>query len=163
MDEWGTAVWDTPSEPIPQPSERLVPPASPLTFHDVSEPALEPSGSLVPPTPFDDYAEAAQPADDGDFGDDFGEFDGGQSIDVEDGDMSGFREIEAMPAFTPPPPVASWEPLRLDPLPPPQELSEHVLELLAQIWTPADPGTLMTSEDIRQVEGLSQVLVAPER
>jgi hypothetical protein len=167
MDEWGTSIWDTPSEPLSQPPlERLVPPVSPLAFQDVSESAQESSGSAVPPTPFDDldFGEAAQPAEDDDFGDDFGEFDGGQSVEFADGDMNGFREADPMPEeFTPPPPIATWEPLRLDPLPSPSKLSDKVQELLGQTWTPSNPDDLMTSEGIRQVEGLGQVLVTPDR
>ncbi|KAF8504214.1 hypothetical protein JB92DRAFT_3084194 [Gautieria morchelliformis] len=163
MDEWGTSIWDTPSDAIPHPPlDRLSPPA----FHSISELAPEPSASLVKiePAPFDDvdFGEAVQPAEDDGFGDDFGDFDEGQSIPFEDGDMSGFREADPMPGFTPPSPTATWEPLRLDPLPPPSELSEQVQELLAPVWTPINPEELMTSEGIREVEGLGQMLVTPE-
>jgi hypothetical protein len=159
MDEWGTSIWDTPSDAVPQPPLEIL---SPPAFHNISEPAPDPSAS---PAPLDnlDFGEAVQPAEDDGFGDDFGDFDEGQSIAFEDGDMSGFREADPMPGFTPPPPTATWEPLRLDPLPPLSELFEQVQELLAPVWGPVNPEELMTSEGIREVEGLGQMLVTPER
>lgn len=155
MDEWGTSVWDTPSHSIPQ---QPLGTSSPPSFPDISEPAPE----LSHIESFDDheFSETSQPPEDDDFGDDFGDFDGGHSMSFEDG---GFREGEAMHEFTPPPPVATWEPLRLDPLPPPSELSQQVHELLSQVWTPANPEELLTNEGIREVEGLGQVLITPER
>lgn len=165
MDEWGTSIWDTPSEPLSQPPlEKLAPPITPPAFHEVSEPAPEVSGSLVLPTTFDDFefGEAAQPVADDDFGDDFGDFDEGQSVEFEDDDMKGFREADLMPK-EPPPPIVTWEPLRLDPLPPSSELFQRVQELLGHTWSSPNPGDLMTSEDIRQVEGLGQILVTPDR
>ena len=156
MDEWGTSVWDTPSDPIPHPPlGRLSPPS----FSDISEPVPEPPASLVA---FDDhdFGGGGQPAEDDDFGDDFGDFDGGQSLGFED---DSFREGELMPEITPPPSAATWEPLRLDPLPPPSDLSEQVQELLSQVWTPTNLEELMTNEGIREVEGLGQVLITPER
>ena len=154
MDEWGTSIWDTPSDPTPS-----IPPLGKLDHPTF--PAAEP-----PPVPlydFDDLGAASQPVPDDD---DFGEFgdsqEGGQGLSFDDGDSGVFREVDRIPVELAPT-SPTWEPLRLHPLPPPVELAQHVQEVLEPIWARVSPEEIMTSQDIRQVEGLGQVLVTADR
>ncbi|KAF8528791.1 hypothetical protein BU17DRAFT_73085 [Hysterangium stoloniferum] len=147
MDDWGTSVWDT-SEPTDHKTTFDGLSLSP--FPAPSEPAV----SRVPP--FDensDFGEVVQPVGDDDFGDDFGDFDDGENMVFDESDLGGFTFA--------PPPLATWEPLRLDPFPSPGELAEQVQSVLSNVWPLSDAEELMTSEDIRQVEGANQVLVTP--
>ncbi|KDQ21095.1 hypothetical protein BOTBODRAFT_27094 [Botryobasidium botryosum FD-172 SS1] len=131
------------------------------------------TSAIVDDSAFDDFDDFRDPiaastsaaitADDDDFGD-FGDFG-----DVDD---NGFGDVgAAFPAaddfasgtFQPLPAAPDvWEPLRLDPLPSALELNERVQSILSPLWAHIDPEKIMTSEDIRQVEGLGQVLVTPE-
>ncbi|KAF8592650.1 hypothetical protein K439DRAFT_1656073 [Ramaria rubella] len=155
MDEWGSSVWDTPVDPLKSGPwlSGLPPPSIP-----VSEATLTESFNDL------DFGEAAQPADDDDFGDDFGDFDDGgeQTMEFADGRIGGFREAEPVHEEFMLPSSVTWEPLRLDPLPPPPRLAEQVQELLHPIWSLSTLEELMTHEDIRQVEGLGQILVTPD-
>ena len=152
MDDWGTSVWDTPTEPI---DLGLSKPAS-------LSPPPEPSPAL---DEFDDFGEPGEPSSStqDDFGDDFGDFDGGIQIQADmeafEGDIGGFQDTFT----TPIPSSTTWVPLRLDPLPSSKELSGMVEEILDSVWLLPDAEEVMTGEDIRQVEGLNQVLVTPER
>ncbi|KIJ37464.1 hypothetical protein M422DRAFT_211579 [Sphaerobolus stellatus SS14] len=156
MDDWGLSVWDTPTDtPDSQPSQ---------------------STSILPPPPsepnpasddFDDFGEPEDPASttQDDFGDDFGDFDDGVQMQT---DIGAFEEEDIGDGFQDtfaaaiPPPRATWEPLRLDRLPPPKELTGMVEDILDDVWPLLDAGEVMTGEGIREVEGLNQVLVTSE-
>lgn len=58
---------------------------------------------------------------------------------------------------------AHWRPLQVDPLSEPRELAEELKELLGPIWAHLRPDELLSDEPERQVEGVAQVLVTPER
>ncbi|KAG8685061.1 hypothetical protein FRC08_013323 [Ceratobasidium sp. 394] len=118
---------------------------------------------------FDDFAApAAGQAMDDDFGD-FGDFgDGDGAGGFESGPSNGFAEAAhggfgqggfgAEDVKVP----AQWQPLEIDPLPPPKVLAERVGELLAPIWAHLRPDEFLSDEPERQVEGIAQVLVTPE-
>lgn len=56
-----------------------------------------------------------------------------------------------------------WEPLRLDPTPSQELLHDQLDTILAPVWANEDLSTVTTQDDIRQVEGISQILVTAER
>lgn len=175
MDEdftFGASVWGTPNEPI----------ATHLT-NITSFSSLE---SPVPPSPafsqdrLDDYDDFHTPpqtqnpsiAQEDDFGD-FGDF--GEAEDLEgdrdfahdpdfgqDGDFGDFPEDATLheepisgPSHT------TWEPLRLTPLPSREDLERQINHILDPVWI-RDISSLTTDEDIRQAEGVNQILVTPE-
>jgi len=155
MDDWGTSVWDT-SEPTDHKT----------TFDGLSlSPFPVPSESVLSEAlPFDengDFGEIVQPVGDDAFEDDFGDFDDGENMAFDESDIGGFSSVEPVPAAFAPPPLATWEPLRLDPLPSPAELSGYVQSVLSNVWPLSNAVELTTSEDIRQAEGINQVLVTP--
>jgi len=94
--------------------------------------------------------------DDDEFGD-FGEF--GQA--EEDVGASGhFNEPAA--------PVAGssswdWEPLNFDPHPSRRRLETQIEEVLGPLWNDDDTSQALTDEDVREVGGLAQILVTPDR
>jgi hypothetical protein len=120
---------------------------------------------------FDDFAATSmsgQALDDdfgdfGDFGDDGGGGEFGTVISngfgggAQDGFENNVYGTEALEA------PARWQPLPVDPLPPPKELSELVGELLGPVWPNLRPNEFMSDEPERQVEGVAQILVTPER
>jgi hypothetical protein len=59
--------------------------------------------------------------------------------------------------------IKEWHPLKLDPLPSRLELAEQVNEILEPIWGYGDPSEILTDEGIREVDGISQILVTSER
>ncbi|KAJ7129453.1 hypothetical protein C8R44DRAFT_829956 [Mycena epipterygia] len=133
-----------------------------------SEPALpppsQPKFTSPPHDDFDDFGsptETTRPVseDDDDFGD-FGEF-GDAEENAAGPEFSGsetFGEIPvAGPSFQ-----ATWEPLHLDPMPDRVDLQEQIDEILAPIWGDTDISKVTTTEGIREVEGITQILVNPE-
>lgn len=149
MDDWGTSVWDTPTEAKSQ-----------LKF---AQDAFDDEEDIVSKD-FNAMSHFVdqKPLTDDDFGDDFGDFGDGDQISFEDNDMGEFQNEDAFQDFPPIPP-ATWEPLRLDPWPSPAELTTSVDNLLQIIWPLMSASTFLTDDNIRQVEGLNQVLVTPER
>ncbi|KAJ7240354.1 hypothetical protein B0H12DRAFT_1024722 [Mycena haematopus] len=142
---FGSSVWGL-SEPV------LPPPSQPNFIS--SSPRLDDFDDFGSPT------ETTKPAaeDDDDFGD-FGDFG-----DVEENppgpefSESGDFEIpEAGPSFQ-----TSWKALNLDPMPSKVDLREQVDEMLAPIWGNVDISRVTTKEGIREVEGISQILMNPE-
>ncbi|CAE6420198.1 unnamed protein product [Rhizoctonia solani] len=117
---------------------------------------------------FDDFAAPAsgQAADDdfddfGDFGDsgDGGGFGAGTSQGFGDASADGFNDgFGTAPLETP----MHWQPLPVDPLPPLNELSELVQELMGPCWASLRPEEIMSDEPERQVEGLARILVTSE-
>ncbi|KAJ7228481.1 hypothetical protein GGX14DRAFT_384937 [Mycena pura] len=141
---FGSSVWGS-SEPV------LLPPSL-STFISPTEPRSDDFDDFGSPT--ETTKTAAE--DDEDFGD-FGDFGDAE----ENPPYSAFGEPEvfggvpvAGPSFQ-----TTWEPLKLDPIPDRVDLREHVDGLLAPIWSNAD---VLTKEGIREVEGISQILMNPE-
>lgn len=99
--------------------------------------------------------------DDDEFGD-FGEF--GQAEDTTEDieNSSGHFSEPAAPAAG----SSSsweWEPLQFDPHPSQQALEAQIEEILGPLWNSDDTSQALTDEDVRQVGGLAQVLVTPDR
>lgn len=96
--------------------------------------------------------------------DDFGDF--GDFGDTVEGDTSGgFAQSTAFgddDAFTSQG-SAKWEALRLDPLPSSSSLKAGIGDFLQPLWDTTDASQFLTEDDIRQVGGLNQILVTPER
>jgi Domain of unknown function (DUF5102) len=149
------SVWGAPSDPLSISSplkQSILPPANDF-----------PSSSSSSQGDFDDFGTAptgtsdAQDDDFGDFGD-FGEAE--EMITPADFEDIGFGQEERI--IAPTIPESEWEPLELDPMPSRVELQERLDEVLGPIWSD-DISPYTTAEDIRQVEGVSQILVTPER
>ncbi|KAF8238887.1 hypothetical protein L208DRAFT_1421129 [Tricholoma matsutake] len=145
---FGTSAWGTSDDitPLPLRTVSLIPTSSDLQQDS---------------DPFDDFngpTEKNPNVADDDFGDfgDFGETEIVNSTGFED-DI-GFGEA----------PVAGpsshreWHPLKLDPLPLRSELAEQVNEILEPIWGYGHTSKNLTDEGIREVEGISQILVTSE-
>ncbi|OCH92153.1 hypothetical protein OBBRIDRAFT_773827 [Obba rivulosa] len=149
---FGASVWGAPDN-------------SPLTIR----PAATSLGSPQPSSldNFDDFDSFNTPAetiatsrdeDDDDFGD-FGDFGDIQEI----GDVPTFEEAVEFSEEVRIPSSSGkeWEPVRLDPMPSRPDLQAQVDEILEPLWATDDMSQL-TEEDIRQVEGLNQILVTSE-
>ncbi|KZT29264.1 hypothetical protein NEOLEDRAFT_1214603 [Neolentinus lepideus HHB14362 ss-1] len=115
---------------------------------------------------FDEFGTAPQSAveleaQDDDFGD-FGDFGDVQTSDT----VEAFDEEVAFVEEPQPQVVPSgsdnWQPLQLDPLPDKEELEEQVDRILRPLWANDDFRQVLTDEDVRQAEGLNQILVTPE-
>jgi len=167
---FGVSVWGTSNDPT-----RLANITTSLS--SLASPAPSPAPSQDQLDDYDDFhtppqthnSSIAQEDDFGDFGD-FGEVesldgnkdfvheaDFGQDADFGDfGEDTSFRE-EPIPGSS----QITWEPLRLTPLPSREELEKQINRILDPIWI-RDISSLTTDEDIRQVEGISQILVTPE-
>jgi Domain of unknown function (DUF5102) len=149
---FGTSVWGM-SEEVD---------GTPLPLNTV--PFILPSSDLQQDNdPFDDFndpTESNPDAADDDFGD-FGDF--GQAEIV---NLTGFEDDIGFGEEVPvagPSSHREWHPLKLDPLPPPSELAQQVNEILEPIWGYGDTSGILTDEGIRDVEGISQILVTSER
>ncbi|KAG1815606.1 uncharacterized protein BJ212DRAFT_1357472 [Suillus subaureus] len=142
--------------------------------------------SPVPPSPapsqdrLDDYDDfhtppqtqnpsIAQEDDFGDFGD-FGEaegLEGGRDFrhDTDfgqDGDFGDFSEdVTFHEEPIPGPSHTAWEPFRLTTSPSGEDLERQINRILDPVWI-RDISSMTTDEDIRQAEGVSQILVTPE-
>jgi len=150
-----TSIWGAPSDPSTIPSilkETIVPPAIdfPPSF----------SSSSLGDDDFDDFGTArtgTSDAQDDDFGD-FGDFGDAEEMEAPaDFENVGFAQEEQSAIVE-----SDWEPLRLDPMPSKEDLHIQLDEMLGPVWAD-DISEFTTAEDIRQVEGISQILVTPER
>ncbi|KAG9016916.1 hypothetical protein FRB93_009446 [Tulasnella sp. JGI-2019a] len=104
--------------------------------------------------------------------DDFGDFGDFGDAPLQTVDMGGFDEDDAgfgasgnafaSSSFASPIAHKNWRPLQLDPLPSLQDLTEQVDELLAPLWDERLSDSVWSGEGIREVEGISQILVTPE-
>ncbi|KAM6496030.1 hypothetical protein JOM56_008736 [Amanita muscaria] len=150
MDEeftFGTSVWGS-SDPVD-----LVPPGSiPITTQQSSPISL---GETQFSDDFDTFATPAEsigvPDDDEDDGfGDFGDFGEAQGNEFDD---ANFGEPIAGSSY--------WQPLKLDPLPPRPKLQQQINENLEPLWADHDTD-ILTDEGIRELSGISQVLVTPE-
>ena len=147
MDEdFGSSVWATPATGV-------ISLLSPNVSSTISQ--------------FDDFDEfglqedvSKREDDDDDFGD-FGDFGQAEDMTEEFGGSSGFKETELEPAAGSS--LWDWEPLRFDSYPSRQMLETQVEEILGPLWSKDDLGEALTDEDVREVGGLAQILVTPDR
>lgn len=149
-----SSIWGDSSDPSSLPLEQpIVPPIN----------GFPPSSSSSQgDDDFDDFGTArtgTSDAQDDDFGD-FGDFGEAQEMAVP-ADFEGVGFGEVVRIAEPTIPESDWEPLRLDPMPSREDLQAQLCEVLGPIWTD-DISEFTTAEDIRQVEGISQILVTPE-
>jgi hypothetical protein len=137
-----------------------------------SEPALPPPSkpNFISPTPtrddFDDFGsptETTQPVadDEDDFGD-FGDF-GDAEENPPGPEFNESDDFGEIPVAGPSSFQTTWEALNLDPMPNSADLREQVDETLAPIWGNMDISQVTTKEGIREVEGINQILVNPQR
>lgn len=157
-----SSVWGAPTDPSP----------------------ILPLKSITPVTPLDDFPPAPsssqEEADGDDDFDDFGTAPSGAPSEMPDddfGDFGDFGEAETsgtpadfgddgfgqqVPTAGPPIPDSDWEPLMLEPLPSRTDLQSQLDNILGPILDD-DISEYTTGEDLRQVEGLSQILITAER
>jgi len=109
---------------------------------------------------FDDFGHAVQTSmqENDDFGD-FGEFGFAQEEIAEGFPSDGFTEEDRAPV----PVSASTQRLILDPMPSREELEKQVNDILRPIWGDVDISEVTSQKKIREVEGIGQILVTPER
>jgi len=163
MDDLDFNVWgDPPSTPPPVPKAPQPRPLSSIKSiefeGDAFSSSLDDVGRLVPHEDDDDF---------GDFGD-FGDATVGESFD--EGEMGDFSEVSfespderENTALPPDPGPSTWTPLRLRPMPPREDLIRDVENLLAPAFGHPDPETIYTSDPIREIDGIGQILVTPSR
>jgi hypothetical protein len=150
------SVWGASSDPLPIPS--------PLK-QTVEPPVIDfppSSSSSQGDDDFDDFGTArtgTSDAQDDDFGD-FGDFGDAEDMGTpaDFGNIGFGQEARIAPTIA----ESDWEPLRLDPMPSREDLQRQLDVVLGPIWAD-DISGYTTAEDIRQVEGVSQILVTPER
>jgi hypothetical protein len=102
--------------------------------------------------PDESNLETIEDDDFGDFGD-FGEAHEGEPLALED---VNFGQL-------PPPGPSHWRPLQLNPFPSRSSLENEINETLVPIWQYEDISDVTTDENIREAEGISQILLTPER
>lgn len=114
-----------------------------------------------------------QPPESSDSGfDDFEDFNTAPTSAVEaQDDFGDFEEFGESPTVTASfnnqallrtPSERDWQSLRLDPLPGRSELEAEIHRILEPLW--ADEDSAVTTDDpIREIEGIAQILVTPER
>lgn len=103
---------------------------------------------------------SASAGDDDDFGD-FGDFGDALEGDVSVGFVQPVSFSDEGP-FTLQS-TADWEALRLRPLPSHKALKAQIEAILEPLSNETDASEFLTNDDIRQVGGLNQILVTPER
>ncbi|KAI6047490.1 hypothetical protein EDC04DRAFT_2876496 [Pisolithus marmoratus] len=146
--DFGTSVWGAPTDP-------------PRLLNTASSTVSEPSPALSQDH-FDDFDDFHTPpqtqnpsiAQDDDFGDfgDFGEPGPSDSAFIFEEDVSFEEGVE----YSQP----TWKALRLDPLPSMEDLRRQVDDTLGSEWA-KDLSEVTIDGDLRQVEGIGQVLVEP--
>lgn len=92
--------------------------------------------------------------------DDFGDF--GDFGDAVEGD-SFAQETVLLDDHSFSTSTQDWTALRLNPLPSTSSLRKGIGDLLDSIWDTSDALQYLRDENIRQVGGLNQILVTPER
>lgn len=149
---FNSSVWGVPT---PAPSLLSPPPplssTSPAVSHDQLDDFDDFHTPLESKTP-----SLAQDDDFADFGD-FGEV-GGSDANFAFEEDTTFSEKIQVPDLS----QLSWRSLRIDPVPSAQDLSVQIEEILGPVW-PYKLSSLTSDEDIRQVEGISQVLTTSSR
>ncbi|KAG6916711.1 hypothetical protein DXG01_005660 [Tephrocybe rancida] len=108
---------------------------------------------------FDDFNNASDivPADAGE--DDFGDFGDFGEAEVVETSSFGFEEDVRIAG---PSSSSEWHSLKLDPMPSRQGLTEQLNNILEPIWGYDDLANILTNDEIREVEGVSQILMTPE-
>jgi hypothetical protein len=112
---------------------------------------------------FDDFESGSDGAGGGGE-DDFGDF--GDFGDADTTTASALESASAYPDdFRIPQTFTSgyWEPLELDPQPHLEMLEDQVVSLLEPIWQPANIDGSFNHDPVRASEGVSSILVNPER
>jgi len=141
---FGTSVWAA-SEPLNTKSG-INPPAS--SFNDTTV------------DDFDDFGAPDESSEiclkDDDFGD-FGDADVGLSMAFSE--VVDFEEDLRLPG----PSSQNWRPLQLDPFPSRTSLVKELNETLGPLWNYEDISMVTTDEAIREVEGVSQILISQSR
>ncbi|CDZ98441.1 hypothetical protein [Phaffia rhodozyma] len=160
----------SPLKPADSSSFTIPPPSNSFPtdgFNDDDDDGFDSFDEESAPVPVGSNPNNGFPTDD-DFGD-FGDFDEGADGgfgDMADGGFDqvqdeGFgdfdKEVETAPVHVPPPP--SIPSLRLAPFPDLQTLRFSLERIISPIYPNIDPEVSMTGEDVRDVAGLSQVLV----
>jgi Domain of unknown function (DUF5102) len=147
---FGTSVWSTSDPVLPPPHKESIPIIGPSTSTTQNDPFDD----------FDDFGHAVQTSmqENDDFGD-FGEFGFAQEEIVEGFPSDGFTEEDRAPV----PVSASTQRLILDPMPSREELEMQVNDILRPIWGDVDISEVTSQKKIREVEGIGQILVTPER
>lgn len=146
---FGSSVWDTNDKvDIAPPPRKPSPLVSEVQFDDQFDVFNEPVDTAQADAADDDF---------GDFGD-FGDAETADPAGFEDENVFGEEVQIAGPSSH-----SEWHPLRLDLLPSRLELEEQLNEVLDPIWGYEDLANIMTSEEIREVEGITQILVTSER
>ncbi|KAG0709828.1 hypothetical protein DFH29DRAFT_885971 [Suillus ampliporus] len=165
---FGASVWGAPNDPTRLANITTSFPSPALPSPALSQDRLDDYDDFHTP-PQTHNPSIAQEDDFGDFGD-FGEAedlegdrDFGHDADFEQGaDFGDFAEDATFHEEPIPGPSHTvWEPLRLNPLPFREELERQINCILDPVWI-RDISSLTTDEDIRQAEGVSQILVTPE-
>lgn len=110
---------------------------------------------------FDEFNDLGQVSHEVAADDEFGDF--GDFGDFNDAEMVNSTGFEEEVRIAGPSSYTGWDSLKLDPLPSRSYLEEQVNEILGPIWGYEDLPSVMTDEGVREVEGISQVLVTPER
>lgn len=151
---FGTSVWGPPSESPTSPPKRSTAPSA-LTSASSSDDQFDSFHDFDSSTP----QETGADDDFADFGD-FGNAPDTSLGDAFDEDISFGDEMQ-VPAHSVWSP--DWEPLNLDPPPSVSALREQVNRLLAPIWPEEGLQEVTTRDDVRQVEGSSQILFTPGR
>jgi len=134
--------------------------STPVEIASTSKATSSPNLGYAIPDDFDDFGPpdesnrvAIEDDDFGDFGD-FGEANEGESLALEEG--VHFEEL-------PLPGPSHWRPLQLDPFPSRSSLEKEINETLAPVWQYEDISNVTTDEDIREAEGIAQILLTPDR
>jgi hypothetical protein len=157
-DEFGSSVWATPASRLASLSSPDYPAFPQASFTVTSRfDGLDGLGTQK------DESGLGGDGDDDEFGE-FGEFGQAEGITEDLGDSGQFSDPAAASAV----PVAGssswdWEPLRFDPHPSRQMLEAQIEEILGPLWNADDTSQALTDEDVREVGGLAQILVTPDR
>lgn len=111
---------------------------------------------------FDDFgpSQTVESEGDNDDFDDFGDFGDVGDVDVVPPSPFGFEEPQAVAG---PSTQKEWRSLSIDPLLPRPDLEDEVNEILAPYWENDDISEVTTTDRIREVEGITQVLTTAER
>ncbi|KAG7449436.1 uncharacterized protein BT62DRAFT_887526, partial [Guyanagaster necrorhizus] len=135
-------------------------------FDDRVHSTTDPFHSQSADDHFDDFDDFGPPArdltfssQDDDFGD-FGDFDTTEGIPSGDsfGDALGFA-VDA--SLAGPSSYIDWEPLILEPVPSRSRLVQDIDNILGPLW-PKSIAEVTTDDPIREMEGISQILVTSE-
>ena len=142
---FGASVWGA-SEPVDlqKTSSSIALTTQEITFND-----------------FHDFGPSAEAASNDARDDDFGDFG-----DAEYSAQEGFDEsidFEEQTQMAGPSSLRQWRPLQLNPFAGRQQIEEEIYEILALEWEDEEISYITTNEGIREVEGIGQILLTPER